>query len=180
VNNSKQGPEDKPAEYYIAAAKHFFLPHGSVKDYAFRRQSWDQLEKLAQEAEARGDSKAARLLRANTAADMRIFGNETVKLFRSGDVPHFQKIIRAIQHPRPVELKFNSVVAALRAFDDLYEQLGQCLPSKGEVIELASQYLKDRGWPPLSAREWPRVLKQAGLSSLQRAKVEYKPAKSSQ
>jgi hypothetical protein len=180
MNNSKQAPEDKPLEYFAAASKYLFLPHKSVKDYAFRRQSWDQLEKLAQETEAAGDSKAAKELRNHVQTDMRIFGNEAAKLFRGGNIRHFQKLIRALRHPRPVEVGFNSIVATLRAFDDLYEQLGQCLPSKGEVTELAAQYLKDRGWPPICDREWPRVLKKAGLSSLQRAKVEYKPAKSSQ
>jgi hypothetical protein len=176
VNTSKQAPEDKPLEYYIAASKHLFLPHGSVRDYAFRRQSWDQLEKFAQETETIGNNKAAKKLRLHVQTDMRIFGNEAARFFRAGDIRHFQKLIRALKRPRPVEVKFNSIVATLRAFDDLYEKLGQCLPSKQEIKELASQYLKEREWPPISDRQWPRILKAAGLEKLPAAKVKYTPA----
>jgi len=108
----------------------------------------------------------ANRIRAHVAADIRIFSGQATKAYKAGDVRFFQKLVRSLQFSAPVEIRFCRVVAVLRAFEDIYEELHYSLPTQEEVIERADRYLKERAWPPTSRKQWLRILRTAGLQSL--------------
>ena len=101
------------------------------------------------------------------------FKARILKAVFDGERAYIKNLLKAFDHDHRPQLEMHAIRAAMEAFDRLFVCRGlkskDDWPTKQEVRQRAEAILKEDGKPPPTARHWPRILKQAGLSELPRA-----------
>jgi hypothetical protein len=98
------------------------------------------------------------------------FKARIIKAVFDGDRVYLENLLKAIDHKSRPQLEMNGIRAAIRAFEELFIQLGleskDDWPSKQEVRQRAEEILRKAGRALPTERHWPRIFRQAGLWDL--------------
>jgi hypothetical protein len=146
---------------------------GSVTEIWDELDLWREYEQGLPKLKKRLSPYALKCELERTNESVEEFKARILKAVIESDCAYLKNLLKAVSLDRRPQWKVHGIRAAIEAFDQLFIQKGleskDDWPTKQELRQRAEEILRKAGRALPGERQWPRILKAAGLSKLRPA-----------